>query len=217
MFKKNQFIIVWLLIIFIVGVPIIYLAINNKQKEEKIKFSLIYNPENDREVVGAFHNVFTGKVVKNLGSAPYDAIPQQQFQVEVLYNVKGNLSGIVTVSQLGGYKDGAFYRLNTKGELSVANDDYATDEYDATLQVGSTYIFATRLNSEMNWHLVSSDPSGLKLLSDDTYLDTDRLIELSKQDERVNELKEAYKEEIIPLTDERSGIVPNRYQDIADK
>ncbi len=209
MLKKNRFLGIGLLIVFVVAAPIFYSIMGSQQKKQDIKFSLIYNPANDREVVGAFHNVFTGKVIKSLGSTSYDAIPQQQFQVEVAYNIKGNLHGVVIVSQLGGYKDGMLYRLNTKGELSAVDESRNADELDATLQVGSTYLFATRLDSEMNWHLVSSDPSGMKLLSDDSDLDIDKIIELSKLDERVNELKEAYKTEIIPLTDKRRGNAPN--------
>jgi hypothetical protein len=217
MFKKNQLIVIGSLVILAVGASIPFLVRSDRLSGREIRFSLIYNPANDREVVGAFNNVFTGKVIKSLGSTPYDAIPQQQFQVEVAYNVKGKLSGVITVSQLGGYKDGALYLLNKNGELTTAIGDRSTDELDATLKVGSTYLFATRLNSKMNWHLVSSDPSGITLLSDDSTLDKDRIIELSKKDQRVNELKEAYKMEIVPLTDERRGNVPNRYQNTVEE
>lgn len=154
---------------------------------------LIYDPTNDRQVVGAHQNVFTGKVVKDLGSTAYDAVPQNQYAIEVVYNIKGDLKGVVTVSQIGSFKeDGSFVSLDEEGQ-------------QVTLNVGTTYVFATRYNTDMNWHVLSPHSSGIHVLSKDASLSSSQMLQLSRQDQRVAELEAAYKDEIIPVVDRRSG------------
>lgn len=160
---------------------------------------LIYNPSDNRQVVGAYHNIFTGKVLQKLEPVPYDAISQSQYLVEVADNIKGTLSGKVIVSQL----DGLMF----------------TDEEKKSpiLQVGSAYLFATRENPDTGWNVLSAHPSGIKLLSEDKNMGVGGLLELSENDPRVKELREAYPQEIIPAADLASGNVRNAYQDLQKK
>lgn len=168
------------------GSALTWKVIQSASQPTSTSYKLIYNPNDDREVVGAHENVFVGKVTTDLGSTPFDAIVQRQFNVEAIYNVKGDLDGQVIVSQIGSYADGNFFAFSESGNATP------------TLQVGSTYIFATRRNSEKNWHVLSSHGSGIKLLSSNTGLTRDQIIALSETDERVNQLKEAFKNQIIP-------------------
>lgn len=158
--------------------------------------SLIYDPSDNKQVVGAYHNIFTGKVLQKLEPSSYDAIPQSQYFVEVIENIKGSLTGKVVVSQL----DGLMFSDEGKKPF--------------ILQVGSAYLFATRENPEMGWNVLSAHPSGIKLISEDKNLSQEKLFELSKNDPRVNELREAYPLEIIPSADLKSGNVRNAYQDL---
>jgi len=87
----------------------------------------------DRELVGAAHNVFVGKVIAQTGTTT-DPYLRTQFSVEVLEVIKGNLSGTVTVNQKGGYEyfEGKDYLILTKG--------------DKLLEPGESYLFVTRGN-----------------------------------------------------------------------
>lgn len=161
--------------------------------------SLIYDPSDNRQVVGAYHDIFTGKVLQKQEPTSYDAIPQTQYLVEVVDNIKGTLNGKVIVSQLDGL---------------VFTDE---GKKPPILQVGSAYLFATRENPDTGWNVLSAHPSGVKLLSEDRNLSVDTLLKLSKEDPRVKELREAYPQEIIPSADLVSGNARNSYQDLQKK
>ncbi|MDW7728331.1 MAG: hypothetical protein SCH70_14735 [Candidatus Methanoperedens sp.] len=110
------------------------------------------NVTDDRELVGAVDNVFIGKVVAQTGNNPNTPppeagdtpgfSPQTQFSVEVLENIKGNLNGIITVSQYGGYKE------------KEGVNQLVLLEGDKLLEPGKTYLFATRFNEIDGWHTI---------------------------------------------------------------
>lgn len=93
----------------------------------------------DNKLVGAAHNVFVGKVIDQTGTKTDRSSPQTQFSVEILENIKGNLTGIVTVNQGGGYENigGQNYLILTEG--------------DKLIEPGKTYLFVTRV-SDGGWH-----------------------------------------------------------------
>ena len=187
------------IVLFVLGVScaVLYTFIHKQNKPTGTgQVSLIYDPTDNKQVVGAYHNIFTGKVLQKLEPSSYDAIPQSQYFVEVIENIKGSLMGKVVVSQLDGLM------FNGEGKKPP------------TLQAGSAYFFATRENPEMGWNVLSAHPSGIKLISEDKNLSQEKLFELSKNDPRVNELREAYPLEIIPSADLKSGNVRNAYQDL---
>lgn len=72
----------------------------------------------DRILMGASHNVFVGKVISQVGNIPERILPDTQFSVDVIFNVKGNLRGRVTVDQNGGYKDGHLYLIENSAPCS---------------------------------------------------------------------------------------------------
>ncbi len=123
-------------------------------------------------LVGASNNVFIGKVVEQVGTDNFfnDTLVRTQFNVEVLYNIKGNLSGIVVVDQPGGYRDGVLY--------VVADDSYKGGVgVDNILRPGSTYLLATRGSGKKDEWLpkdglypLPSHPAHVAFISNDATL-----------------------------------------------
>lgn len=116
---------------------------NEREGGTKVSYSedfYSFNVTDDRELVGAAQNVFVGKVIAQTGTTT-DPDLRTQFSVEVLENIKGNLTGTVTVSQNGGYEnfEGKQYLIITEG--------------DKLLEPGETYLFATRV-SDFGGHLL---------------------------------------------------------------
>ena len=106
-----------------------------------------------RELVGFATDVFVGQVAEEAGSegAPlsgpdWRALPQTQFSVEVLKNVKGDVEGTVTVSQTGGYDEEEGREVRVEG--------------DSLLEPGKKYLFVTSYNPEEGWYAVVAQPFG---------------------------------------------------------
>ena len=120
-------------------------------------------------------------------------IPETQYRVQVLHNIKGKLKGEVTVNQYGiGYKDSVFYAM----------------ENGSLLRPGGTYIFATRYNEMKDWHTISVPPYDAILL-DDTDLPS---ASLPQTNSRVRELENAYQHEVPLEADAKHGNMRNSYQ-----
>jgi hypothetical protein len=100
-----------------------------------IEGSSVIDTSNPKSVVGFSDNVFIGKVIKQVDTRN-DIYPETQFEVQVLDNIKGELSGNIKVNQAGGY-DGEYLFLM---------------DGDPLLKEGQTYVFATRYLKEENWH-----------------------------------------------------------------
>lgn len=112
-----------------------------------------FEPTDERQLVGFATNVFVGRVVGKVGAegAPVsgpqdDVIPRTQFSVAVLNNIKGDLSGNVTVSQTGGYDKSVGREIRIEG--------------DPLLKPGQVLLFATSYNREEGWHTVAAQPFG---------------------------------------------------------
>lgn len=90
----------------------------------------------DRRLVGAVDNVFVGQVVAQAGTTVFAEVPETQFQVEVLENIKGSLGGKVIVNQEGG--------LDGDQLVLVAGDSF--------LKPGQTCLFATRVYKDKGWN-----------------------------------------------------------------
>jgi hypothetical protein len=94
-----------------------------------------------RQLVGLVDNVFIGRVVSEAGMLNRDPVmPETLFNVEVRHNIKGTLAGTVVVNQQGGFSE-------EEGGVILMEDD-------ALLQVGKTYLFATKPGSDSSrtWH-----------------------------------------------------------------
>lgn len=166
----------------------------------------------DRILVGGSHNVFAGKVVKQVGSEEYSSTPSTQFDVEVVKNIKGNLNGTVVVDQLGGYKDGVLYLVH---DDTVTSDDI--EGGTPLLTQGSTYLFTARYNEGKDQYTLITHPNGMKLISADAGLEKARLEELVSRDEKVIALEEAYRHEILLDADIRHNNTRNSYQSLQEK
>ena len=102
----------------------------------------------DRQLAGAAHDIFFGRIIQQSSEINRDGIPHRQFEVEVLEVLKGSLSGTVTVDQEGGnYADGVNYRV----------------EGDNLLELGESYFFATRKWAHKDWYTVVPEYGDVKL------------------------------------------------------
>lgn len=180
------------------------------EKEIHVQYAADFN--DDKVLVGAAHNVFIGKVVKQIGEKKIGGVPETQFSVDVVSNIKGNLQGVVTVNQQGGYLNGVLYLVDGG---DVARPD--NEQLDKLLQVGSTYLFATRYNESENWHTLIAHPNAKKLLSDTSELSDDQVSALIGQDGKVAALREAYKNEIPFESDVMMNNQRNSYQAMQGK
>lgn len=106
---------------------------NNVQYIEPI---FAFDVTDDRYLVGGSDNVFVGKVITQCGSKTRYGNPQTQFTVDVIDNIKGDLTGEVTVCQSGGYR----------------NDILTIVKGDKLLEPGKSYLFASRFSKEDNWY-----------------------------------------------------------------
>lgn len=166
----------------------------------------------NRVLMGASHNVFVGKVIKQTGSKRLGAAPETQFAVDVILNIKGDLQGTAVVNQFGGYKNGILYLV--RGGDVIGPVDKENADTDFLLNPGVTYLFTTRYNSEENWHTATSHPSGRKVISRDVNLDRAGLEMLAQNDEKVAILREAYKNEILLDEDVKQNNARNSYQSL---
>lgn len=106
------------------------------------------DPQDERQIVGFSSDVFFGRVVEQTGSEgipttkPGAEIPQTQYAVEVRDAIKGNASGTVTVSQMGGYgEDG--------------QEDFPQGpEGDGFLETGREYLLVTKYDEEKDWYQI---------------------------------------------------------------
>ena len=162
----------------------------------------------DKVLIGASHNVFIGKVIRQVGTKERGIGPETQFQVTVIDNIKGDLHGTVTVDQQGGYKGGTLYVVGDDTESPVKGGN------GYLLQPGSTYLFATRYNPTENWYTLNSYPTASKLLSTDANAQDANLKALAEADPRVQQLKAAYPHEILISADRAHNNTRNSYESI---
>lgn len=164
------------------------------------------NFSDDRVLMGASHNVFVGKVIKQTGNKERGIGPETQFEVVVIHNIKGDLHGTVTVNQSGGYKDGVLYVVDG-GDVQSAHEEAS----DYLLQPGSTYLLATRYNEKEDWYTLNSHTNARKLISRDSASDNAHLKDIANNDEKVLKLTEAYKTELVPDADTNNNNAKNSY------
>lgn len=148
-----------------------------------------------RRLMGFSRFVFAAKVTKEISEksnviAPSLEFPHVQYEAEVLYDIKGNASGTVTVDV---YKDAG------------------------TLTPGTTYLLATRPWKEPGWYYVNSQPESQAVISTDSTLSKDELIDLVKRNDRVYELLNAYPNEIIADADIRNNDILNAFKFLSDE
>jgi hypothetical protein len=156
----------------------------------------------DRYLVGWSHYIFVGKVLRQTGTGIMVG-PQSsaQYAVEVISNIKGELTGTVTVAQMGAW-------LTNTGEPSFFFDD------DGYLHVGATYLFATKYKQDANLYEIATPGYDRKLLTDDASLSTDQLSALADSNSKVQSFKEAYPNEVLYYWDMKTGTAWNNYESL---
>lgn len=139
--EKNivKFAISGLIFIPILGIAL-YTNVIKLPIEKTIEVQFLSGLEDDRIMMGAAHNVFVGTAVKQIGNRDTGLGVSTQFEVAVVHNIKGALSGSVIVDQQGGYENGILY----------------TVEGDPLLQPGSTYLLTTRYNEQQKNRAVNA-------------------------------------------------------------
>lgn len=107
-----------------------------------------FDVTDDRKLVGFADNVFVGRVAERAGSegSTGSGIPYTLFSVEVLQNVKGNLDGMVTVAQEGGYAPAA-------GCVMLMEDD-------PLLKPGQEVLFVTRYDGRHRRYQITTSGYG---------------------------------------------------------
>jgi hypothetical protein len=122
------------------------------------------------------------------------------------FNIKGNLHGIVTVDQTGGYQGGALM-VSEGGDMFGPNNKPGAGYL---LQPGSTYLLSTRYESDGTYYLWAF-PTAAKLISVDNNLADAQLQSLATNHERVQQLQAAYPHEILVADDVRTGNTRNSW------
>lgn len=183
-------------------------ATQNTQKVVTIKPSVLFDFSDDRVLMGASQNVFVGKVIKQVGTKSFGAtFPETQFLVEIVFNLKGNLSGEVSINQPGGYRNGTL-TITDDGDPRVSHDGAGY-----LFAPGSTYLFATRYSKKNNIYGVSSSYTW-KLISANKTLTTNQLRTLSVNNERVKKLQTVYPNEILSPFDIETHNTANSFQSL---
>lgn len=120
-------------------------AESNEKKEKVAVYErhsdYVMNVDNKEEVVGNSENVFIAKVLKKQSSISVSNNPRTQFEVEILKNIKGELHGTAMINQSVGY-----------GIDPQGNKYLELEEGQEFLEEGSTYLFATLYEEELDWH-----------------------------------------------------------------
>lgn len=187
-------------------------ASNSTAKEssvdaKKVEGIYVADFSDDRVLIGASHNIFVGKVIRQVGNKERRLGPETQFEVEVVSNIKGDLKDVVIVDQLGGYKNGALY---VTGDVEVTSADKKQENY--LLVPGSTYLLSTRYSEKENWYTLNPYPAASKLISSNSFIGKSQLKALADEDSRVKELKAQYPKEILLPEDVAHKNTPNSYQ-----
>lgn len=155
------------------------------------------------KLVGAAHNIFVGKVMRMSGTISGNGkVPYTKFEVKPLFNIKGNIGGLVTVKQLG---------------IASGNGIVVMEDSAPLMTIGYTYVLATRCDLKNNSCTLISHPSGWKIISTDETLSDPELINLAKKDPRVNELRIAYPNEILDSADVYHKNTPNSFESLSQE
>jgi hypothetical protein len=123
------------LVIIIIGVGL-YTNIIKLPLTRSIPSPYFNDTSGGRIATGMAENSIDGKIIKKISTTRSGAYPETQFAVEVVSNTKGELQGTVVINQVGGYKNGILYLASN----------------DTLLQVGKTYFFLLKYDTEHKWY-----------------------------------------------------------------
>ena len=153
----------------------------------------------DPILMGAAHNVFVGKVIADEGVTDSSTGLRTRYSVEVTSNIKGEANGVTIVEQEGG----------TKGKTQ-----YIIENASPMLEVGSTYLLATRYNESAHSYLIIAHQNAVKLLTSDQTASVGALQQLVKGDPKVRALEAAYPHEQLLEADVLHANTRNSFQSL---
>lgn len=164
----------------------------------------------DTKLVGLANYIFAGKVLSRLDDG-HTTIPMTRFRVEVVLNIKGNLSGQIALSQPGRFsEDGSCIIIRRKGD-----PEYPGGCADAILRLGTTYLFIARYDKDTSsLQLLFAPQYDQTVISGDSGLDLGTLKTIAENNRRVKALKAAYPNELVPETDRRYHQDFNNYESL---
>lgn len=102
------------------------------------------NVTNQNKFVHGAENIFVGKVTKEAGQHIEKRDIYTLFKVDVIKNIKGNLSGEINLAQVGGRVDGRECLQNS----------------DPLLSTDSVYVFVTKYSPKIDMHFVAASRYG---------------------------------------------------------
>jgi hypothetical protein len=199
--KKTRYIIEGILLIGAIVFAGLKFGLIPGQKHYQVAVmnpSYVFDVFSDEPLVGGSNNVFVGKVNKQIGSESspgYHGI-EGQFDVTVLFNIKGRLDGNIVVDQMGGLKNGVFQMISGG----------ATTPEEYILQPGTTYLFASRNRGREDRHVISVPGRSWQLISNDSKLSSAELLSVIMKDPNVIKYKEAYINEKIPMGEKYTAV-----------
>lgn len=214
--SKRTLVVLVVLVLVVISMPLIGTALVGGGDDEyhdvqdrgeraigSAQASYPFDISDERALVGSADNVFVGRVLRaedkvSSSDTSIAPVPQSQFDVEVIENVKGDLSGTVTVNQAGGYVEYSADR--DYPEDGVEKGDRVRElilvDGDPLLEPEQEYMFLTAYDQKNSWHeLVASRVGDIEL--DDQ----------AKREAVVETYKKAKREQYDP-TDVASGSKP---------
>jgi hypothetical protein len=202
------------IVIFAIGSVIFIISVFNQAYADPKRSQAVFmdpqyaaNYSDDRILMGASHDVFVGKILRESGTQARGSLPQTQFEVQIISNVKGPLQGVVVLNQVGGYENGRLYSIENNDIPGISSEDGP----NYLLQPGATYLLATRYNPTEHWYTLNSFPTASKLLTTNSALSTVQLQSLAADDSRVQQLQAAYPHEILLQADVAHNNTLNSY------
>jgi hypothetical protein len=130
-------------------------------------------------------NVFIGKVLKKNGDGTGHQRPSTRFEVEVVENITGNITGKVFVDQIGvglSAKNGKFYV--TEGDVpNITSGKFNPN--DVYLKTGATYLFASYC--EENRCGISAPPYDRTLITTNVGLTKTQIMTATHANARVQQ------------------------------
>lgn len=110
------------------------------------------NVTNQNKFVHGAQNIFVGKVAKESGQHIEKRDIYTLFKVDVMQNIKGNLSGEINLAQFGGRVDGHECLQNS----------------DPLLSTDAVYVFVTKYSPNIDMHFIAASGYGdLRLTGDE--------------------------------------------------
>jgi hypothetical protein len=162
-----------------------------------------------RDLLGNTHNVFVGRVIKEIGIQSQGSTPHTQFDVRIIYNIKGNAQADIVVDQNGGSVDGKVVAAEADSPAMV------TQSADYLLQPGYAYVLATRHFEGSGPYYLSLRPIAKKIISRDIKVTDAELDKLARGDDGVYQLLAAYINEKISSADLYRNTAFNSFESLS--